>query len=264
MVYPFYWYYIISVQKIISYKILKNTLSLFIILLLTNCSTSIKTKVNNSSFQSLNDDEIIYILKNTKSIPENSIFIGNIKIGDTGFSTDCSYKTVINDAKKEAKKLGANLVLLTEVKEPTTFGSTCYKIRAELYRNLDESSIFTLKKNYLDKNKTRLPENADYALIHFYRPKNALGMLLGYKIRTSNDSIIGKLNNGEKFIYKTKTFGNQKFYGELEAKKEIEINVKKGEEYFVSCGVVKGVVFGRPEMNIVQNHLGIKQFEETN
>lgn len=242
---------------------IKQILLFLIAFALINCSSSIKTKISNSNFSALEDNEIIYILKNENSIPKGSDFVGNLKIGDTGFSTDCSYETVINNAKSEAKKLGANLVFLTEVKEPGTFTSSCYRIKAELYRNLDDNAIAALKKKYSERNKSRLPKDADYAVIHFYRPSDANGMLLGYKIKTKNDSIIGRLTNGGKFIYKTKQLGNQKFYGELETKKEIEITLKKGEEYFVRCGVVSGVILGRPEINIVQNHTGIKEFEET-
>ena len=61
------------------------------------------------------------------------------------------------------------------------------------------------------KNKSRLPENSDYAVIHFYRPSFGAGALLGYKIKDVNDSIVGRLRNGEKFIYKTEKFGAAKF-----------------------------------------------------
>jgi len=36
--------------------------------------------------------------------PDNAEFLGHVKIGDTGFSTNCSYATIIDDAKLEARK----------------------------------------------------------------------------------------------------------------------------------------------------------------
>jgi hypothetical protein len=112
------------------------------------------------------------------------------------------------------------------------------------------------------KNKSRIPEDSDYALVHFYRPTSGNGALLGYKIKDANDSIIGRLRNGEKFVYKVKKFGNQSFYGALETKEEVKINVEKGQEYFVRCSVNMGVIVGRPEINLIENHIGMKEFDE--
>ena len=98
--------------------------------------------------------------------------------------------------------------------------------------------------------------------MHFYRPSLGAGALLGYKIKNVNDSIVGRLRNGEKFIYKTKVFGEQSFYGTLETKEEVKINIEKGKEYFVRCSVNMGVVLGRPEINLIENYIGMKEFDE--
>lgn len=87
------------------------------------------------------------------------------------------------------------------------------------------------------------------------------GALLGYNIKDRNDSIVGKLRNGKKFTFKTKEFGNQCFYAILETREEIMINVEKGKEYFVRCSVNPGILIARPEINIIENYLGIKEFE---
>jgi hypothetical protein len=48
----------------------------------------------------------------------------------------------------------------------------------------------------------------------------------------------------------------------LETKEEVKINIEQGKEYFVRCAVTMGVAFGRPDMNIIENHIGMKEFEE--
>ncbi|WP_300565029.1 hypothetical protein [Flavobacterium sp.] len=241
---------------------MKKLLFLSTIILFVSCATSISTKLANKNYQKLNDENQILILEKNDVLPNNSEFIGDIKIGDSGFTTDCGYNKVVSDATNSARNAGANIVQITEVKKPSIMGSSCYRIRAKIYRNLNPESLSSILEKRNLKNKSRLPEDSDYALIHFYRPNFGAGALLGYKIKDKNDSIIGRLRNGEKFVYKTKTFGTQSFYGALETKEEVKINIEKGKEYFVRCSVNMGVVLGRPEINLIENHIGMKEYDE--
>lgn len=229
--------------------------------LLVSCSTSVSTKIVNKNFQKLENSSPIIVLDEKEEVPNSSDLIGDLKIGDSGFTTDCGYDKVIADATNAARNAGANIIKITELKKPSTFGSTCYRIKAKLYRNVDAEALSVLAQKRSLKNKSRLPENADYAVVYFYRPSNGAGGLLGYKIKDVNDSIVGRLRNGEKFAYKTKKFGAQTFYGVLETKEEVKINVEQGKEYFVRCAVNMGIVLGRPEINLTENFVGIKEYE---
>ncbi|KUJ63612.1 hypothetical protein AR687_00035 [Flavobacteriaceae bacterium CRH] len=236
-------------------------LSFLIAILLVGCSTSISTKITNKNFQKLEENNPIIVLDKEDELPNNSELIGDVKIGDSGFTTDCGYDKVIADVTKEAKNAGANIVKIIELKKPSAFGSTCYRIKARLYRNLNAESLSTVVQNRNLKNKSRLPENSDYAVIYFYRPTGGTGALLGYKIKDANDSIVGRLRNGEKFAFKTKKFGEQTFYGVLETKEEVKINVEKGKEYFVRCAVTMGVAIGRPEITRIENYVAMKEYD---
>lgn len=240
---------------------MKKFYFLIISLVFLGCSTSISTKLTNSSYQNLESNIQVLVIEKNDTLPDESEFIGDIKVGDTGFTVNCGYDKVLEDVTNAAKKSGANIVQIVEVKQPTTFGSSCYRITAKMYRNLNSELLLNHNESNKLKNKSRLPEDADYAVIHFYRPKSGLGALLGYKIKTINDSVIGRLRNGEKFVFKTNKFGLQKFYASIETKEEIEINVEKGQEYFVKCGIKMGVAAGRPEINLVENYIGIKEFD---
>lgn len=241
---------------------MKRLLLLATILLFVSCATSVSTKLANKNHQKLNDDIQIILLEKNEVLPSNSEFIGDIKIGDAGFTTDCGYNKVVADAMNSARNSGANILQITEIKEPSSFGSSCYRIKAKIYRNLDTESLASILEKRNLKNKSRLPAESDYALIHFYRPSLGTGALLGYKIKDGNDSIVGRLRNGEKFIYKTKKFGTQSFYGILENKEEVQINIEKGKEYFVRCSVNMGVVLGRPEINLIENYIGMKEYDK--
>ena len=243
---------------------MKNILIALTVVILVSCGASISTKLVDKSFQKLDDKSEIIILDKDDLVPTNSVLIGDVKIGDSGFTTDCGYNKVINEATTAAKTSGANIIHVIEVKKPSAFGSTCYRIKAKLYRNFNGESLLNISEIRKQKNKSRLPKDANYALIHFYRPDSYYGSLLGYKIKVDNDSIIGRLRNGEKFIYKTQKTGAQVFYGALETKEQIKLDIEKGKEYFVRCSVNMGVVLGRPEINIIENYIGMKEFDEMN
>jgi hypothetical protein len=243
------------------YKKMKKLLFLATIILLASCSASISTKLANENYPKLNDENQIIVLEKEDVLPSNSEFIGDIKIGDSGFTMNCGYDKVIADATTAARSAGANLVQLIEVKEPSLLGSSCYRIKAKIYRNLNPESLSSIVAKRNLRNNSRLPEDSDYALVHFYRPSLGAGALLGYKIKDSNDSIVGRLRNGEKFAYKIKKTGTQSFYGTLETKEEIKINIEKGKEYFVRCSINMGIVLGRPEINLIENYIGMKEYD---
>ena len=233
---------------------------LSILFLLQSCSPKIRSNLSDSKFPRIEDNSQIFVLGINEKIPENSRFVGDLKVGDSGFSTDCGYETVIENAKMTAKKSGANLIQLIQVKEPN-LASTCYRIQAKLYRNLEIDELSELSAKQDLKNRSRLPDNANYANVYFYRPKNFAGSIIGYKIRLDNDSIIGRVRNGEKFEFKTSNYGKHTFYGVTESKDSVVIDIKKGQEYFVRCGIKMGIAVGRPKLQLVDNNIGIGEYD---
>lgn len=236
-------------------------ISLLIAIFLQSCSPKIRTNLSPQTFNSLATETEILVLNNKDVIPEDSKPVGYIKISDSGFSTDCDYEEVINNAKEIARKSGANLILLTEIKRPSSL-SSCYRIKAKLYRNLNPKDLTSLAVKINLANKSRLPADADYAMVYFYRPPAYSGSAIGFKIRLDDETIIGRVRNGEKFAYKITDFGEHQFWGRTETESVVNINVEKGQEYFVRCGITYGVVVGRPAITIIENQVGITEYEE--
>ena len=243
-------------------NLFRTNLYLVALALLTGCAPRVVGKLHNKNYAQFNETTLVYVLESSDEIPMNSEFIGDIKIGDSGFSTDCGYNKVMSTAKDMTRNAGANILKIIQLKKPNPMGSSCYRLQGKIYRNLDSISLRSIQSNRELRNKSTLPENADYAIIHFYRPPNSTGALLGYKIKTSTDSILGRVRNGERFDFKTKEFGVHTFYGELETKVGVSINIKKGEEYFVKCGVKYGIAIGRPEIFLIENFIGRKEYEK--
>jgi hypothetical protein len=65
--------------------------------------------------------------------------IGEIKLGETGFSVACSEEQAVQILKKEACALQADIINIVEENRPD-FLSSCYRCRAEFYK-AENSSI---------------------------------------------------------------------------------------------------------------------------
>lgn len=230
-------------------------------ILLQSCSPRINSHLSGIHYSPIDHKNDIYVMEVDEKIPEDSQFIGDLKIGDSGFSNNCGYSKVIEEAKKMARVSGANIILLTKVKKPN-LGSTCYRIKAKMYRNLEESVLVEIERNIYLKNKSRLPDNADYAVVHFYRPRYFTGSAIGYKIKHNDKNSIGRIRNGSYFEYKIKDFGEHKFIAKTEAETSVTLNIEKGKEYFIRCGIKMGVIVARPEMYKIENRIAIDELKE--
>jgi len=234
---------------------------LILLTIIIGCSPKIRSSISNSNFTHLDESAEIIIL-DSAVLPENSQYIGDLKIGDTGFSTDCSYNKVMSDAKAEARKVGGNLIQIIELKEPSTWGSTCYRIKAKIYRNMDTQLLMPLKEDYVNRNRSRLPVDANYASVYIYRPKMMVGSAIGYKVRMDNDSVVCRTRSGEKCEVRITDFGKHTFWAKTESADSLTIDIQKGQEYFIRCAMGIGVFIGRPDLNLVENHVAMKEFEE--
>lgn len=110
-----------------------------IALFLASCGPVIYTKVREP-YQPLHSHEEVRFYGLKETVPDSTVVIGTIKIGDSGFTTDCSWNTVLEKAKTEARKMGGNGLKLTSHLLPTVMGSTCHRITADVLKlkNLPE------------------------------------------------------------------------------------------------------------------------------
>jgi len=63
--------------------------------------------------------------------------LGSIHAYDTGFSTDCDEAAVLDIFCREGNMLGADIVDITEEKQPSVWTSSCYRARATFLRYKD-------------------------------------------------------------------------------------------------------------------------------
>ncbi len=78
------------------------------------------------------------VLKAEDSLPAQAVKVGHVHIGDSGLTMKgCDYPSVLERARLEARSIGGNVIKITEHKLPTTFGSSCHRIRADIYHLSD-------------------------------------------------------------------------------------------------------------------------------
>ena len=109
----------------------KVFLFLFISLVLISCGTSKTTSVLNYSTP-LPAGTPVEVIGIGQKLPNDVKFIGSISVGDSGFTSNCSYQEVINDAMSLARGMGGNIVQITSHKEPDIW-STCHRFKADVY-----------------------------------------------------------------------------------------------------------------------------------
>lgn len=111
---------------------MKKILSLlFLSLIFFSCSTSKQTSVLNYSTP-LPAGTQVEIIGLGQKVPNGAKLLGSISVGDSGFTTQCSYQEVIRDAINMSRNMGGNVLQITEHKEPNIW-CDCHRIKADVY-----------------------------------------------------------------------------------------------------------------------------------
>lgn len=102
----------------------------------TGCSPKVYTRIE-TIFPSRPAGSPVLVYEIEETPPARTEVLGDIQIGDTGFSTGCQYDQVLRTAKDETNKIGGNGLHLTWHKRPSVFGSSCHQITADMLRLSD-------------------------------------------------------------------------------------------------------------------------------
>lgn len=102
-------------------------------LLLSACGPSTYVRKDHT-FDSLPPTCCPLLLGIDDAVPADVLLVGEVRYGENGFSTDCSYAENMERVRQQACGLGADVVQITAQNFPN-FVSTCYRVRASLYRS---------------------------------------------------------------------------------------------------------------------------------
>lgn len=146
-------------------KKLHGLLIISALILFSSCHPKISTSISRT-YPPLDYKQEIVVIGLDQTEPDNAEVLGQVKIGDTGFSTKCGYDIVIDKAKLEARKAGGNAIKIIEHNPPTAMGSTCHRITAKILKveNIENFTLKTEEEVLLD---------VDYAILNVYRYSGA-------------------------------------------------------------------------------------------
>jgi hypothetical protein len=152
-----------------------------VVLTLCSCNPNVITSITKS-YPKLDSLQEVKVIEIQQEVPANSEFLGEVKIEDTGFSTNCDYETVIDAAKLEVRKAGGNTLRILSHQSPDSY-STCHRINANIYR-ID----YTLTTNNLASTTTHdsivnVAKNSVVDTIEIYKPN---GGSVQYKYKGEN------------------------------------------------------------------------------
>lgn len=233
-------------------NILTKGVLLSFLCMMVACSPKIRSVITSEN-KMLAHDADVFVFNEKEMVPENIKEIGKLSLGDSGFTTKCTYEIMIEKAKYEARKSGANIVKITEHKYPSTFGSTCHRLKATMYYTSEDINLIKEVK------EEPIIEGADYALLHVYR-YGGVGPLISYNLKLG-DSVLCRVRNNFKTTVKIKKEGLNSLIARTESKKELPIDVEFGKHYYLRCSVDMGVLIGRPHMDLVDYKTGSGEFE---
>ena len=225
------------------------------VLFLTSCSAKLTSNIQKT-YDPLDYREDVRVFGIDEQAPPDAEKLGTIKVGDSGFSTDCDYTIAIDKAKTESRKVGGNAIKVTEHRYPD-LASSCHRITVDVLKidNI-ENYVVSTEMEYIDSTLI----DADYAIINVYRPKSGQGAWVSYDLYLG-DSIICRVKNDfceSIIVYKN---GLNSLWAKTEAKSEIPINVEFGKAYYVRCGISMGAFVGRPQLVMVDNRTGKAEFD---
>ena len=232
---------------------MKNLKLLFIfILILPVCACNPKVSTSLSKrYPALDYREDVLVLGLDQEEPDDAEFIGLVKVGDTGFSTNCGYDVALDKAKNEARKAGGNVIKIIDHKPPSIMGSSCHRITARILRVPNPGKLVDVKE------EEHLAA-VEYAVLNVYR-YGGVGALVGYDLHLG-DSVICRVTSNFKTSIQIKKLGRNSLWAKTESKSEIPVNIQAGRVYFVRCGIKMGVLVGRPVIELVDKNTGSSEF----
>lgn len=235
-------------------KTLPLLLIVFAMIIFSSCNPKISTNISKN-YPPLDYKHEVVVISLDQTEPENVEVLGQVKIGDTGFSTNCGYDIVIDKAKLEARKAGGNAIKIIEHNPPTLMGSSCHRLTARILHIEDI-------KNYSPEVEEEILLDVDYAVLNVYRYSGA-GALVGYDLYLA-DSVICRVKNNFKTTLHIKKDGLNTLWARTEAKSEVPIDVKMGKTYYLRCGITMGAFVGHPKLELIDSKTGKAEFESFN
>lgn len=222
-----------------------------VFLVVSGCNPKVQSRFS-VSYPTLDYDEDVVVLAKGTELPKGSEKLGFGKIGDTGFSTNCSYQTVVQKAIFEARKAGGNTIVITEHLEPSVMGSSCHRIQFAIYR-LENPEMYLAKTPEADAAEIRNPK------LHVYW-SDSTNISKGYNLYL-NDVLLCHVAKDTAIIIDLTERGLHHFYAKTEVMAKTPIRIEPESTYYLRCGLDRSQKKEKPKLELVIPATGQVEFE---
>ncbi|MCD6064908.1 MAG: hypothetical protein K0R82_2819 [Flavipsychrobacter sp.] len=181
---------------------------------------------------------------------------GKVSVVDGGLKFKCGYERSIEEARTKARKLGANIINIHEIKAPDAW-STCYRMWGNAYYTSDLKAFQEAYGRFADSLiATIVPPTAPYVMLFVYRP-NGGATAVTYKLQ-GNDKRLCSIKNNSKYNVKLVDQGKMTLRTSPSTN-EVTIDVKHGEAYFLKCDA-RGAFSDGTILRLMNRHQGLSEF----
>ncbi len=112
--------------------------------------------------------------------------------------------------------------------------------------------------------KVTLNDTSKYAVIYIYRPKKWKYHVNSYSVNVG-DSLLSKVKNNSKFIFKAYKEGSTEIWAQIADKKSvINLNLKFGQEYYIKCSFNMGFAMNYPDLILMSKGEGKEECDAIN
>ena len=126
---------------------------------LFSCSPAVNVKLakqyDPSEYAGSISHTQVEVYPQNKTCPSEAVTMGNIFVGEAGFTVDCGYNKVVEIARMRAAKIGANAICIDRHRRPS-MASSCHQIWG---RMLYESDSEETDSDALTDNEVEAPDD---------------------------------------------------------------------------------------------------------
>lgn len=229
------------------------------LLLLSGCAPRIITQLNGPAVAALAPDAPVMVLDVDEYSPKGCPLVANVFVGESGTTLNCGLERMMNEALRQARQAGGNVLKLTELRPPS-MASTCYQITGEVYYARDMAAVQAdLSRQRAAAEKPRLPAGTPYALLYVYRPTNLGATDITYDVRL-NDSVVYQARFGSRSVIRLTKPGAVTVWTE-NGGKPLMLEVEPGKEYYLRCGLYATGFKLRPWLSFVSTWQGRREYD---
>lgn len=238
-------------------KLINKIITIVFIISFVRCTPFYKIPTKKT-YAPLSKKDTVIIIHQEEPVPQGSVLIGKSKKPIETFY----YDSGVSLSERYARKMGGNIVKISKWSFSENTFTIGYRQFFEIYYNPHLTDYLSDQRQKKDSIKlAKFGQNADYSILYIF-PRLGGGGLIPYKIRLNNNPVC-EVKTSTTYAIKLSKEGHAILSANtLFSKRDLLLNVKFGEEYYLHFGTdINGVsgslIFWRvPYLSFLSNYIG--------